>query len=183
MDQEKWKEKILNQARIEYELLKEKITHPAILTYQKLKEWILDPANMTGYMASILYDLLIRTFIQASKTNPVFRGLIGDFNARINIYSKDMSVQRSLIINGADGAISKKNLDDAPDAEIIFDSPKEMILTLLFIIDIYKDLVDDTIQIKGNPNVIYRYLFLVTFLNPLVQKIKIKQSDLAADDY
>ncbi len=177
MDREKWKEWILKQTYVRFQDLGNKIVDTMFLSYNSLKEWILDPAHTTGYLAGILYDILIRSFIQASKTDQVFRGLIGDFAARINIYTKDMSVTRCLIIKLSEGVSSEKNLDDKPDAEIIFNSPKEMILTLLFIVDIYKDLVDDTIEIKGNPNVIYRYLFLVTYLNPLAQKVKIKQSD------
>jgi len=167
-----------DRTRSDFEKWLTKISFPARWSYEKLKEWLVDPAHVTGPIAMLLYDLLIRSFITASKTNPVFKSLIGDFNATINIYTKDRSVMRCLIIDGSlEGSSSLKHLAEHPDAEIIFNSPREMIFTLLFIIDIYQDLVDDTIQIKGNPNVIYRYLFLVTYLNPLVQKIKLKQSD------
>lgn len=169
-----------DKTRADFEKWMNKISLPARMSYEKLKEWLADPAHVTGPIATLLYDLLIRTFITASKTNPVFKRLIGDFDAKINIYTKDRSATRCLIIGGgAEGSSSLKHLVDHPDAEIIFNSPREMILTLLFVIDIYQDLVDDTIKIKGNPNVIYRYLFLVTYLNPLVQKIKLKQSDFS----
>jgi hypothetical protein len=182
MEQDTLKKTMREKTRADFEKWKSKMFLPARLSYDKLKEWLADPAHVTGPIATILYDLLIRSFITASKTNAVFRGLIGDFNATINIYTKDLSVARCLIINGGDeGSNSVKHLVDEPDAEIIFNSPKEMILTLLFIIDIYQDLVDDTIEIKGNPNIIYRYLFLINYLNPLVQKIKLKQSDFVQD--
>ena len=182
MDQENLKASMRDKTREDFEKWMNKIIFPARWSYDKLKDWLADPAHVSGHIAALLYDLLIRTFINESKTNTVFRGLIGDFKACINIYTKDGSVQRCLIINGEDGSNSLKHLAENPDAEIIFNSPKEMILTLLFIIDVYQDLVDDTIQIKGNPNVIYRYLFLITYLNPLVQKIRIKQSDFNQDE-
>nr|MDO8109589.1 hypothetical protein [Candidatus Sigynarchaeota archaeon] len=152
------------------------MSFPVRISYDKLKEWLLDPANVTGPIATLLYDLLIGNFIKATNSNREFRELIGDFDAKINLYTKDKSVARCLIIDGKGRSSSLKHLVDNPDAEIIFNSPREMILTLLFIIDIYQDLVDDTISIKGNPNVIYRYLFLITYLNPLVRKIKVTPS-------
>jgi hypothetical protein len=138
----------------------------------KIKSWFYK------VLGRLLLDYSNKKIIKLNEENPIFHKFLSNFKAKINIFTKNNEVTRSLTFDGNGGVSYEKNKVEEPDASLIFNSNKDFYKFIRSFGDVYEGMLENRFQLRGNLNVLFKYQFLTNFYNPKKDKIEIENLKL-----
>jgi len=139
----------------------------------KLKRWFY------SVLSKLILGFSINKMIKLSKKDPLFKKLLGNFQAVIKITSKDEYFKRIIEFNGNGNVSYKKALknEEVEDASLIFRSVKDMFIFLKNFGDIHEGMLENRFELSGNLNILLKYQFLTNYYNPKKKKIQMSESE------
>ncbi len=123
-------------------------------------------------IGSVLLDYSNKKIVKLNEKNSLFHRFVSNFQADINIHTKDDVVTRSLIFDGNGTVNYEKYKVDDPDASLIFNSVKDLYKFIRNFGDVYEGMLENRFELRGNLNILFKYQFLTNFYNPKKKKIE-----------
>ena len=134
----------------------------------KIKSWFYK------VLGRLLLDYSNKKIIKLNEENHLFHKFMSNFEAKINIFTENNEVTRSLVFDGNGEVSYHKNKVEEPDASLIFNSNKDFYKFIRSYGDVYEGMLENRFQLRGNLNVLFKYQFLTNFFNPKRDKIEIE---------
>ena len=113
-----------------------------------------------------MIDLFNNLIMKKARKDYRFRVFTQDFKAKIQISIKDDSINRYITFDGDGGITYSQGKTSDPDGVIIFRSIKDATLFIRNFGDIYEGMLENRFETKGNINILLKYIFLTSFINP-----------------
>lgn len=135
----------------------------------KIKSWFYK------VLGRLLLDYSNRKIVKLNNKNPLFHSFVLNFKAKINIYTKNDEVTRSLVFDGNGHVSYNKEKVDESDASLVFNSPRDLYKFIRSFGDVYEGMLENRFHLRGNLNVLFKYQFLTNFYNPKKDKIELQQ--------
>jgi len=132
----------------------------------KIKSWYYK------ILGKLLLDYSNKKIVKLSKKNNLFQKFVSNFKAKINIFTENNEIKRSLIFDGNGKVNYTKALVDEPDASLIYNSSKDLYKFIRNYGDVYEGMLENRFQLRGNLNILFKYQFLTNFYNPKKKKIE-----------
>lgn len=119
-----------------------------------------------------LLEMSNQQIIVKSKRDRFFKELVENFKASIQFKTQDDLITAYVVLDGNGGIEYFEGKLENPDATIIYHSVEDMYILYTSFGDITEGLVENRFEMKGNLNVLFRYGFLVNYINPKLKKLK-----------
>jgi len=138
---------------------------------------IKDPSKALMFFSRKLLDISNKRIISKSKKDPFFNQFVENFRASIQFSTKEGLINKYIIFKGNGEIEYSEGILDNPDATILYRSVKDMYIMYRSFGDISEGLMENRFVMKGNLNILFKYGFLLNYINPKKKKIKPRNKD------
>jgi hypothetical protein len=119
-----------------------------------------------------LLEMSNQQIIVKSKRDHFFKEMVEGFKASIQFKTPDDLINAYMVFDGNVGIEYFEGKLENPDATVIYHSVEDLYILYTSFGDITEGLVANRFEMKGNLNVLFRYGFLVNYINPKLKKLK-----------
>ena len=131
------------------------------------------PSKLLLYFSKKLLNISNKKIIKKAKKDKLYKQFIDNFKASIQFTTRDDSINKYIVFDGKGGIEYRDGKINNPDSTIMYRSVKDLFIFYRSFGDVNEGLVQNRFEMQGNLNILFKYGFLSSYINPKKKKIKL----------
>ena len=131
------------------------------------------PSKLLLYFSKKFLNISNKKIIKKARKDYLYKQFIDNFKASIQFTTRDDYINKYIIFDGKGGIEYRDGKINNPDSIIKYRSVKDLFIFYKNFGDVNEGLVQNRFEMSGNLNILFKYGFLTSVINPKKEKIKL----------